>query len=158
MMDSLLWVMETHSSAETEALAGRFAPRLEPGDVLALSGDLGSGKTCFVRGVCGALGVADRVTSPSFLVVHEYRGRLPVFHLDFFRLEKVEDSRAEGYDEILFGPGVTLVEWSERVAEVLPEGRVDVEIRILGPDDRRFVFRPRGERGRRLLERVRSEA
>ncbi len=156
-MDPRSWIVDTRSSAETEALARRFARFLEPGDVLALSGSLGSGKTCFVRGVCAGLDVEDRVTSPSFLVVHEYRGRLQVFHLDFYRLERVEDFRAAGYDEIIFGPGVTLIEWSERIADALPDGRLDVEIHVTGRAERRIMLHPKGVRGRGLLEKVRSE-
>jgi len=156
-MDDRPWVVETLSPEETHGLGGKLAAFLEPGDVLGLRGELGSGKTCLVRGICEGLGVRDRVTSPSFLTVNEYGGRLPVYHLDLFRVERVDDLREHGYDEMIFGCGVTLIEWSERIAHALVGERVDVGIAILGPTRRRFTFRGIGARSRRFLRDARSD-
>jgi tRNA threonylcarbamoyladenosine biosynthesis protein TsaE len=148
------WCAETRSPEETETLGEHLAGSLRAGDVLGLSGDLGAGKTCLVRGICRGLGVQDRVTSPSFLTVNEYRGRLPVFHVDLYRIDRVGDLRTDGYDEMVFGPGVTLIEWSERMTDVLPDERLDVSIEITGQQERRLTFRPRGSRGRDLVSRL----
>lgn len=156
-MAALSWRVETSSPEGTEALGGRIGRHLEPGDLLGLTGDLGSGKTCLVRGICRGLEVRERVTSPSFLTVNEYRGRLPVYHMDLFRVERVDDLRAHGYDEMIFGPGITVIEWNERIAHALPEERLDVGIEITGRETRRLTFYPRGSRGLDLLEKLRSE-
>jgi tRNA threonylcarbamoyladenosine biosynthesis protein TsaE len=152
------WCTETRSPQETETLGEKLARDLRAGDVLGLSGGLGSGKTCLVRGICRGLGVQDRVTSPSFLTVNEYRGHLPVFHVDLYRVDRVTDLRTDGYDEMVFGPGVTLIEWSERIAQVLPGQRLDVSIDITGPQARRLIFRSHGSRGRDLLTRLSDRA
>lgn len=151
------WIVETFSPEETESFGQRVGRILEAGDVLGLTGDLGSGKTCLVRGVCEGLGVRDRVTSPSFLTVNEYGGRLPVYHLDLYRIEKVEDSRAQGYDDIIYGPGVTLIEWSERIAGALPPGRMDIRIEVTGHAGRRLTCCPIGARGRSILEKAKGQ-
>lgn len=151
-------VLKTFSPEETEGFGRRLAQFLGPGDVLGLRGELGSGKTCLVRGICAGLGVRDRVTSPTFLTVNEYRGRLPVYHMDLFRLGRVEDSRAQGYDELIFGTGVTLIEWSEKIAHSLPADRVEVELQIAGLRERRLICTATGLRGRRILSSARCEA
>ena len=113
------WI--THSPAETEALGARLAEALDAGRVVAFTGDLGAGKTAFVSGMARALGVEDRVTSPTFTIVNEYEGgRLPLFHFDMYRLDGAEDLFDIGWDDYLDRGGVCAVEWSERVAEALP--------------------------------------
>ncbi|MCK4547442.1 MAG: tRNA (adenosine(37)-N6)-threonylcarbamoyltransferase complex ATPase subunit type 1 TsaE [Candidatus Eisenbacteria sp.] len=134
-------------------MGAALALNLQGGDVVGLSGDLGSGKTCLARGICRGLGVEDRVTSPSFLTVNEYRGRLRVFHIDLYRVGRVTDLRTDGYDEMIFGSGVALIEWSEKIAGVLPEDRLDISIEITGRQSRRLIFRPGGARGKDLLSR-----
>src|SRR5688500_9410590 len=115
------------SSAETERLGAELARTLRPGDVVLVSGELGSGKTTFVRGACRALGVADPVTSPTFTIGHRYRGRVDVSHLDLFRFQGV--SPAEWGDlEPYFEDAVVFVEWPEAGKGVLPEPRVQVRL------------------------------
>ena len=125
------------SAGETEAIAARLAPRLELGDVVAISGELGSGKTTFVRGACRALGVAAPVTSPTFTIGHRYEGRIAVSHLDLYRYDGV--SAADWGDlEPYFEDAVVFVEWPEAGREALPLARVAVSIRHAGGDDRRI--------------------
>jgi tRNA threonylcarbamoyladenosine biosynthesis protein TsaE len=120
--------IETASPEETEAVAARLADELEPGDVVTVSGELGSGKTTFVRGACRALGVADAVTSPTFTIGHRYAGRLPVAHLDLYRFSGV--SAAEWGDlEPYFDDAIVFVEWPEAGEGVLPEPRIRVRLR-----------------------------
>jgi tRNA threonylcarbamoyladenosine biosynthesis protein TsaE len=110
----------------------RLAGRLVPGSVLALSGDLGAGKTHFAKGVVEALGAdPSGVTSPTFTLVHEYRGgRLPVFHFDFYRLDAASELQQIGWDDYLNEDGVLLVEWADRFPEVFPQGSIRVRFAI----------------------------
>jgi tRNA threonylcarbamoyladenosine biosynthesis protein TsaE len=119
---------ETASPDETEAVAATLAAVLEPGDVVTVSGELGSGKTTFVRGACRALGVTDAVTSPTFTIGHRYAGRVPVAHLDLYRFTTV--SAAEWGDlEPYFDETIVFVEWPEAAGEELPEPRVRARLR-----------------------------
>ena len=117
----------TNSERETEELGARLAGRLGPGAVIAFTGDLGAGKTAFTRGLARGLGIADRVTSPTFTIVNEYEGGgLPLFHFDMYRLEDAGDLFDIGWEDYLDREGVCAVEWSERVEEALPEDAVTV--------------------------------
>ena len=129
----------TTSAEETEALAGRLAERLQAGDVVTLAGELGSGKTTFVRGACRALGVEGPVTSPTFTIGHRYRGRLDVSHLDLFRFASV--SPAEWGDiEPYFDDAVVLVEWPSAGAGVIPPARVVVTLEHVDLTTRRITL------------------
>ena len=128
----------THSREETAALGGRLADALKTGRVVAFTGDLGAGKTAFVSGMARALGVEERVTSPTFTVVNEYEGgRLPLFHFDMYRLGSSEELFGIGWEDYLSRGGVCAVEWSENVAEAIEDGAVRVSIvRGDGDNDR----------------------
>ncbi|HEY7731799.1 MAG TPA: tRNA (adenosine(37)-N6)-threonylcarbamoyltransferase complex ATPase subunit type 1 TsaE [Gaiellaceae bacterium] len=124
------------SPAETEAIAARVAALLAPDDVVTVSGELGSGKTTFVRGACRALGVTQPVTSPTFTIGHRYRGRVDVSHLDLYRFAGV--SPAEWGDlEPYFRDAIVFVEWPEAGAGVLPAARVAVVLEHVDPERRR---------------------
>ena len=114
---------------ETEALGERLGARLSPGDVVAFTGGLGAGKTAFTRGLARGLGCTGRVTSPTFTIVNEHQGRVPLFHFDWYRLGGEEELFDIGWEEYLARGGVCAVEWSERAPEALPEGTVTVTIR-----------------------------
>lgn len=112
----------SNSPAETEAIGRRAAENIGVGSVLALKGDLGSGKTLFVKGVVGGLGSSADVTSPTFTILHEYRGgRLPVYHFDLFRVENPQVLARLGLDDYFFGDGVSVIEWADRFPEFVPE-------------------------------------
>ena len=140
---------ETHSPDETVALGRRFADRLAIGDCVALIGQLGTGKTQFARGVALGLGLDDgrMVRSPTFVLMQEYPARMPVYHLDTYRLI---DPAAElidlGFEEMLAG-GVVLLEWAERAEALLPERTWRVTIETTGETDRRFRIDPLGGAG-----------
>ncbi len=112
----------TRSAAETEALGERLGKTLTGGEVLAYEGDLGMGKTAFTRGLAKGLGFTGRVTSPTFTIVNEYEGRLPLFHFDMYRLSDEEELFDIGWEDYLVRGGVCAVEWSERVTAALPAG------------------------------------
>src|SRR3989338_6036669 len=143
------WV--THSPAETKALGRRLAPAVRPGDVLALCGDLGSGKTTFVQGLAKGLKVREAVTSPSFVLVREYPGRLPVYHLDLFRLNRLDDLETIGYDEYLAGQGVTHIEWGHKMRQALPRGYVELAFTVAGDTPRTIAAIPHGPRATGLV-------
>ena len=112
----------SNSAQETEALGERLAARLRPGDVIAYTGDLGAGKTAFTRGLARGLGVADRVTSPTFTIVQIYEeGRMPFYHFDVYRIGDVEEMEEIGYEDCFYGEGLCLIEWANLIEEILPE-------------------------------------
>jgi tRNA threonylcarbamoyladenosine biosynthesis protein TsaE len=112
----------SNSPDETEAIGRRLAEHIGVGSVLALKGDLGSGKTSFVKGLVAGLGSSTGVTSPTFTILHEYRGgRLPVYHFDFFRLEDRQSVQGLGLDDYFFGDGLSVIEWADRFPEFIPE-------------------------------------
>ena len=132
----------TASSEETVALGRRLAADARPGDVWALVGDLGAGKTHFVQGVTAGLGAAGAATSPTFTLVHEYTGgRLPVFHFDFYRLENAFEALALGWEEYIDDSGgLTLVEWADKFPAILPPGTRWLRFEIGEGDARRIVM------------------
>jgi len=112
----------SNSPDETESFGCQFAGNSKPGDVLALTGDLGAGKTQFVKGLVASLGDRSVVTSPTFTLIHEYSGgRLPVYHFDFLRLEDQQAAERLGLEEYFFGEGVSVIEWADRFRELIPE-------------------------------------
>lgn len=129
----------THSAAETEALGETLAAHLHGGDVVAYRGGLGMGKTAFTRGLARGLGYEGRVTSPTFTIVNEYMGRLPLFHFDMYRLGDSEELFDIGWEDYLDRGGVCAVEWSENVSDALPMGTVYVEIRREAEQDSRVI-------------------
>ena len=133
----------THSPAETEEVGRALAARLGPGSVVAMTGGLGMGKTAFVRGMARALESPDRVISPTFTIVNEYRGRLPLFHFDMYRLSGPEALFDIGWDDYLSRGGVCAVEWSENVPGAFEPGTVYVQFRRLGDTDREITIEKR---------------
>ena len=129
----------TNSEEETERLGARLAVKLEPGAVIAFTGDLGAGKTAFTRGLARGLGIPDRVTSPTFTIVNEYEGgRLPLFHFDMYRLGSADELFDIGWEDYLARKGVCAVEWSENVSDALEEA-ISVEIRRGASDRQRII-------------------
>jgi tRNA threonylcarbamoyladenosine biosynthesis protein TsaE len=131
----------SNSPAETEAIGRQLAQDLVVGSVLALKGGLGSGKTLFVKGLVAGLGSSADATSPTFTIVHEYRGGcLPVYHFDFFRLESREDIERLGLDDYFFGDGVSVIEWADRFPEVIPQQARWILFEIKSENQRAITF------------------
>ena len=130
----------SHSPEDTEDIGARLAEQLEPGAVVAFTGDLGAGKTAFTRGLARGLGIPDRITSPTFTIVNEYEGgRLPLFHFDMYRLGSADELFDIGWEDYLRRGGVCAVEWSENIADALEEDAVRVDIRRGERDDQRRI-------------------
>ncbi|WP_077624178.1 tRNA (adenosine(37)-N6)-threonylcarbamoyltransferase complex ATPase subunit type 1 TsaE [Sediminibacillus massiliensis] len=135
-------VITTKTELETRKLAEKLALSLRPGDVLTLEGDLGAGKTTFTKGLGAGLGVRRTINSPTFTIVKEYQGEIPLYHMDVYRLEDSEEDI--GFDEYFNGDGITVIEWAHFIADYLPEKRLDIEIRLIDEQEREITFSPKG--------------
>jgi tRNA threonylcarbamoyladenosine biosynthesis protein TsaE len=140
----------------TRALGRALGERLGPGDFVALVGDLGSGKTCLAQGILAGLGVADPGGSPTFIILQEYAGRLPVYHFDLYRLaDPALELAGLGYEEYFYGDGVALVEWADRAAGLWPHQRLEVYLAHgSGPTERRITLRSTGARYAALVKEM----
>jgi len=130
----------SHSADETRAAGARLGARLGAGAVVACIGELGAGKTCFLQGLARGLGVESPVTSPTFVLINEYRGRVPVHHLDAYRTESLLEVLDLGIDELMHGDGVTVIEWADKLLPILPTHAITVTIDGLGDEPRRIVI------------------
>ena len=131
------WI--SRSPEDTFRLAADLARELRPGDVLALHGELGSGKTTLVQGLARALGIERPVNSPTFTLINEYRGACPLFHIDLYRVRDPGEALDLGLDEYLYGDGITAIEWAERIAELLPPSTLHIRLEPGEQPDERFV-------------------
>jgi tRNA threonylcarbamoyladenosine biosynthesis protein TsaE len=126
---------------ETKEFGRTLAKELKAGSVVALIGPLGSGKTVLVQGICLGLGVTEFVSSPSFVIINEYPGKIRVYHFDLYRLENTEEFVKLGYEEYFYGNGITLIEWAEKIETFLPQERMEINLEILSENERRILVR-----------------
>ncbi len=149
-MAETLFSGELTGESATQQLGRELAGLLRPGDVVALYGELGTGKTCLVRGLAAGLGIDERwVASPSFTLINEYPGNPPLFHLDGYRLNRPEEVASLGLEEYLDGPGITVIEWAERFPD-LPEDRWEIRLTFIDADRRKVTIEGRGRVGHRF--------
>jgi tRNA threonylcarbamoyladenosine biosynthesis protein TsaE len=141
----------SHSPEQTQQVGARLGDIAWPGEVILLSGNLGAGKTCLTQGIARGLGITEYAASPSFILVRELYGRLPLYHIDFYRLDHLEEIADLGLDEYFYGHGVCVVEWSDKGMALLPPEHLLVEIAYLGDTGRSLTFKPAGERYRRMV-------
>ncbi len=148
------------SPSETQRLGALVARLLQPGDVLALLGELGAGKTNFVKGLARGLGVKESVHSPTFILANEYRsGRMPLFHVDAYRVASAGEAIGFGFDDYLNDDGVTVIEWAERITSALPAEHLVIEFQHVGENERAIKMTAHGERYARLIAALKeSEA
>ncbi len=151
------WSFDSTSEADTRRLGALLAAQLVPGTVIALNGNLGAGKTRLVQAISTALGVdPDEVNSPTFVLVQEYEGRLPLYHFDTYRLKDTDEFLELGADELLYAEGVCLIEWAEKVSEVLPRDVLQVTITHVSETTRRFEFSGQGPRSTRIITALKT--
>ena len=132
----------SHSEQETRGIARKIAEKLKPGDVILFTGEMGAGKTAFTKGLAEYFGTDEEVSSPTFALVHEYPGRVPIFHFDLYRIAGFDDLYAVGFFDYLDRGGIIVVEWSENVPELAEEleSVVRIDIRKLSDDEREFMI------------------
>jgi len=147
----------TASPEDTQRIGRRLGELAEPGDVFLLVGELGAGKTCLTQGMARGLGIQDYASSPSFVIMKELYGRLPLYHIDLFRLDCLEEISDLGLDDYLCGSGVSVIEWADRGLVLLPEEHLLIEIEFLGDTRRRLRFTASGERYDRLIARLKTD-
>ncbi len=127
---------------------------MRPGDVILLIGELGAGKTCFVQGLARGLGVEENISSPSFVLLRQYNGRLPLYHVDLYRLEKLSEIADLGFDDYFYSEGVSVIEWANRALELLPAEHLLIELKIVSARQRRIALTPRGNRYKELVTQL----
>ncbi len=120
--------IQTHSYEETVEFGKKIGAVLESGDIISLSGDLGTGKTAFTNGIAKSLGIKSYITSPTFTLVNEYEGLIPLYHFDVYRISDPDEMFDIGFDEYINGKGITIIEWGEQIEDILPEDIIKIEI------------------------------
>ncbi len=148
----------SHGEAQTRRLGARLGELLQGGEVIALEGELGSGKTRWVQGVGQGLEIHQPITSPTFTLVNEYPGRLTLYHIDLYRIDQVAEALAFGLEDYLYDEGVCVIEWAERAVEVLPPERLWITFYHLDTTKRRISLRACGERYQQLLKNFQQAA
>lgn len=144
----------THSEKETMTIAETIANLLQRGDVLTLDGNLGTGKTTFTKGLAKGLQIKRAVTSPTFTIVKEYTGILPLYHMDAYRLENSNEDI--GFDEYFYGNGICVVEWAQFIEEYLPENRLQITLTFLNQDDRKITFQATTEHFSNVINKLKN--
>lgn len=154
----------TSSAKRTEAVGAAVGELVKPGDVIALTGDLGAGKTTLIRGLARTLAVTTPVTSPTFTLVHEYEGPVPLIHIDAYRLTRLQEVHDLGFDDYLDGRAVVVIEWADLLEPLLPTDRLEVRLQFAGgagedaarPDRRTIELTPRGRRWKARAKRLQA--
>jgi tRNA threonylcarbamoyladenosine biosynthesis protein TsaE len=146
----------TNSPEETIEIGSRIARELSEGDFIALEGDLGTGKTVFVKGVAKGLGIKDYtyLSSPSFVILREYHGEKQLYHFDIYRLEEKDFCETVDYERYFYNKGIAVVEWAEKIKDLFPEEYLEIKINHDGITKRRFEFLPSGERYKKLIKNL----
>jgi tRNA threonylcarbamoyladenosine biosynthesis protein TsaE len=146
----------SHGPEETQRLGTRIGELALSGDIFLLVGSLGAGKTCLTQGIAWGLDINEYTLSPSFVIMRELHGRLPLYHIDLYRLDHIEEIDDLGLDEYLYGKGVCVVEWAEKGLSILPAEHLLVQISHLTDTERSFQFKPSGKRYSEIVEQLKS--
>ena len=147
----------SRSPEQTRQLGRRLGELAQIGDVVLLIGSLGAGKTCLTQGIAWGLGIVEYTASPSFVLMREYKGRLPLYHVDLYRLEQVEEVADLGLDDYLYGEGICVVEWADRALNLMPPEHMFIELTYLSPRRRSLYLEPRGQRYCDLINELKME-
>lgn len=142
----------TRSEEETLKIGAMIGERLKAGDVISLNGELGAGKTHITKGIAKGLGVDDYITSPTFIIVNQYEGRIPLYHFDVYRINDIDEMYEIGFDEYLYGNGACIVEWGKIVEELLPEHAIKIDINKIDDTTREIIIDDKNNLG--LVEGV----
>ena len=146
--------LTSHSAEQTQKFGVSIGEVALPGDIFLLVGGLGAGKTCLTQGIAWGLDIKEYAVSPSFVLVRELYGRLPLYHIDLYRLDRIEEILELGLDDYLYGNGVCVVEWAEKGLAMLPAEHLLIQISYLSDTERSFQLKPSGQRYREILEQL----
>lgn len=145
----------SNSPKDTEKLGYKLGKALKSGDILCLLGDLGAGKTALTKAIAKGLGIDDYVTSPTFTIINEYNGRLPLYHFDVYRLMSIDELYDLGYEEYFYSNGITIIEWADKIEEILPEDTINIHInRTLNQNEREIIFTGKGKRFNQIIKEL----
>lgn len=144
----------TGTPEETQDIGKAIGKLALPGDVILLTGELGSGKTCLTQGIAWGLGATEYAMSPTFVIVREIRGRLPLYHMDLYRLDRPEETGDLGLDDYFYGPGVSVVEWADKAMALMPVEHLMVVLEYLSDAERRLRIKPKGERYETIVRQL----
>lgn len=157
-MEEKEFIFESTDVEQTLQFGNRLGMLLATGDVIALVGELGAGKTTLVKGIAGGLGVADKraVKSPTFSLMHRYEGRIPIHHFDVYRLKGFREMFDLGSDEVIYGDGVAIIEWADKVPECLPEEYLEITLSLVSNHKRMIQLRGYGERYTKMVHTIKD--
>ncbi len=146
----------SHSTAPTQKLGIRIGELALPGDIFLLVGGLGTGKTCLTQGIAWGLDIQEYTMSPSFVIMRELHGRLPLYHIDLYRLDRIEEIADLGLDDYFYGRGVCVVEWAEKGLSILPREHLLIKISYLSDTERSFQIKPSGQRYQEIVKQLKN--
>jgi len=146
----------SHSPEQTQKFGFEIGKLALPGDIFLLVGGLGAGKTCLTQGIAWGLDIKEYAVSPSFVVIRELHGRLPLYHIDFYRLDHLEEIAELGLDDYLYGNGVSVVEWAEKGLNLLPTEHLLIEMSYVSDTERSLKLKPRGKRYRKIVAQLKQ--
>lgn len=146
----------SHNPSGTRRLGASIGRLAMPGDIFLLVGNLGAGKTCLTQGIARGLGIKEYIPSPSFVLIREFHGRLPLYHIDLYRLGHLEEIAELGLDDYLYGQGVCVIEWAEKGLSLMPAEHLLIKIAYLDNNQRSFQFEPCGQRHRTIVDKLKG--
>ena len=146
--------LTSHSLDDTLKLGARIGELASGGDILLLTGNLGAGKTCLTQGIARGLGITEHTQSPSYVLVRQLQGRLPLYHIDLYRLDNIEEIADLGLGDYLYGNGVCVIEWAEKGLSLLPREHLMIEIAYLGDTERRLLFHPGSQHYQEMINKL----
>jgi tRNA threonylcarbamoyladenosine biosynthesis protein TsaE len=148
--------LTSHSPEETQRFGKELGHLARAGDVILLVGNLGAGKTCLTQGIAWGLNIDGYARSPSFVVVNEYRGRLPMYHIDLYRLDNITEIADLGLDDYLYGKGLCVVEWADKAFDLMPPQNLLIKIDLLGENERKLEITPHGQQYKEMLADIKK--
>lgn len=156
MPSETVFSIKTSSPEETARFGVIIGTLAEAGDVLLLSGNLGAGKTCLTQGIAKGLGITDYVMSPTFVLVRELKGKLPLYHMDLYRLDNLNEIDDLGLDDYFYGKGLSVVEWADKAFGILPDEGIFININHESGDERSISLKAKGERAQALISSIKE--
>ncbi len=148
--------LTSHSPEETQSFGKELGHLTRAGDVILLMGNLGAGKTCLTQGIAWGLDIDGYARSPSFVVVNEYKGRLPMYHIDLYRLDNIAEIADLGLDDYLYGKGLCVVEWADKALDLMPSQNLLIKIKLLGENERELELTNHGQRYKEMLADIKK--